>query len=205
MSLDGFIAGPNGENDWIVQDPTFDFAALWNRFDTLIMGRRTYEVVITRFNPIDKMGKQVFVVSTTLDASQHCGATIIRDGVPEAVASIKAQPGRDVWLMGGSVLARSLVDASLVRWRPASARRPAESIASGRMQALPKWGDCSEVLHQHGWDFALIPAESPRNLRFSILDCESFRRGERLRRGISGRRAHYRCCSRDPVPQFQIF
>jgi len=114
MSLDGFIAGPNGENDWIVQDPTFDFAALWNRFDTLIMGRRTYEVVITRFNPIDKMGKQVFVVSTTLDASQHCGATIIRDGVPEAVASIKAQPGRDVWLMGGSVLARSLVDASLV-------------------------------------------------------------------------------------------
>jgi dihydrofolate reductase len=114
MSLDGFIAGPNGENDWIVQDPTFDFAALWNRFDTLIMGRRTYEVAMTRFNPIEKMGKQVFVVSSTLDASQHSGATIIRDGVPEAVASIKAQPGRDVWLMGGSVLFRSLIDADLV-------------------------------------------------------------------------------------------
>ena len=45
-SLDGFIAGPNGEHDWIVPDPSFDFNALWDRFDTLIMGRRTYEVAL---------------------------------------------------------------------------------------------------------------------------------------------------------------
>ena len=114
MSLDGFIAGPHGEYDWIVPDPTYDFAALWDRFDTLLMGRRTYEVALTRFNPIEKMGKKVIVVSTTLDASQHSGAAIIRDGVAEAVASIKAEAGKDVWLMGGSVLARSLLDAGLV-------------------------------------------------------------------------------------------
>jgi len=117
-SLDGFIAGPNGEYDWIVPDPAFDFAALWDRFDTLIMGRRTYEVAIKRFNPIEKMGKRIFVVSTTLDPSQHPGAAILSDGVPDAVASIKAQPGaqpgKDVWLMGGSLLFRSLVDAGLV-------------------------------------------------------------------------------------------
>ena len=113
-SLDGFIAGPNGEYDWIVSDPAFDFAALWNRFDTLIMGRRTYEVASTRFNTLEKMGKKVYVVSATLDPAQHPGATILRDGVPDAVASIKAQPGKDVWLMGGSVLFRSLVDAGLV-------------------------------------------------------------------------------------------
>jgi len=114
MSLDGFIAGPNGEYDWIVPDPSFDFAALWRQFDTLVMGRRTYEVALTRFNPIDKLGKKIFVASTTLDPSQHRGATIIREGVPEAVASIKAQPGKDIWLMGGSVLFRSLIDADLV-------------------------------------------------------------------------------------------
>jgi dihydrofolate reductase len=78
------------------------------------MGRRTYEVALTRFNPIGQLGKKVFVASTTLDALQHSGATIIRDGVAEAVASIKAEMGKDVWLMGGSILARSLIDAGLV-------------------------------------------------------------------------------------------
>jgi dihydrofolate reductase len=113
-SLDGFIAGPNGEHDWIVPDPSFDFNAHWERFDTLIMGRRTYEVARTRFNPLEKLGKTVYVVSTTLDPSQDSGVTILCDGIPEAVASIKAKPGKDVWLMGGSVLFRTLVDAGLI-------------------------------------------------------------------------------------------
>ena len=43
MSLDGFIAGPNGEYDWIVMDPSIDFRALYGEFDTAVMGRKTYE------------------------------------------------------------------------------------------------------------------------------------------------------------------
>lgn len=113
-SLDGFIAGPNGEYDWIEPDPSFDFVALWSRFDTLIMGRSTYEVALSRFNPIEKLGKQIFVASTTLDPSQHPGATILRSEVAEAVAALKTQSGKDIWLMGGSLLFRSLVDAGLV-------------------------------------------------------------------------------------------
>src|ERR1022692_2971115 len=38
-SLDGFIAGPNGEVDWITLDPEVDFAEIWAQFDTLLMGR----------------------------------------------------------------------------------------------------------------------------------------------------------------------
>lgn len=48
MSLDGFIAGPNGEADWIEADPEVDFAAIWAQFDTLLMGRRTYEAAKER-------------------------------------------------------------------------------------------------------------------------------------------------------------
>lgn len=43
MSLDGHIAGPNGEADWTVMDPEMDFGDLWAQFDTLLMGRRTFE------------------------------------------------------------------------------------------------------------------------------------------------------------------
>jgi dihydrofolate reductase len=43
MTLDGYVAGPKGESDWIVMDPEIDFAALASSFDTLLLGRKTYE------------------------------------------------------------------------------------------------------------------------------------------------------------------
>src|SRR5437763_120592 len=45
MSLDGYLAGPNGEADWIVMDPEIDFMGMMARFDTVLMGRRTFEAV----------------------------------------------------------------------------------------------------------------------------------------------------------------
>ena len=111
-SLDGFIAGSNGEYDWIVPDPSFDFAALWNQFDTLLMGRRTFEVAIKRFPSLEAMGKKIVVVSKTL--KQYPGATILNSNIPHAVTALKAQPGKDIWLMGGGALFRTLLDAGLV-------------------------------------------------------------------------------------------
>ncbi len=113
-SLDGFIAGPLGEYDWIVQDPSFDFTALWERFDTLLMGRRTYEVAITRLDFLHSMGKKILVVSTTLDPAKHPGATIVSGNLAGVVAQLKEQPGKDIWLMGGGALFRGLLDARLV-------------------------------------------------------------------------------------------
>jgi|SRR6516164_4160010 dihydrofolate reductase len=114
MSLDGFIAGPNGEYDWIVMDPDFDWNALWSQFDTLLMGRRTYEVALTRFQSIDRMGKRVVVVSSTIDPAEHPAVTVIADAVPERVETLKGESGKDIWLMGGAVLFRSILDAGLV-------------------------------------------------------------------------------------------
>lgn len=118
MSLDGFIAGPKGEYDWIVEDPTMDLAALFSGYDTLLMGRRTYELAQSQPGMLKSMGMKVVVVSTTLSPSEHEDATIVASDVPAAVAALKAEPGpvpeKDIWLFGGGVLFRSLLDAGLV-------------------------------------------------------------------------------------------
>lgn len=114
VSLDGFIAGPKGEYDWIVMDPSIDFAAMFKDFDTAVMGRKTYEVLTAQGGNGSLPGLDVVVFSRTLHAATYPGVRIVRDPPREVVAALKAKPGRDIWLYGGGVLFRSLLDAGLV-------------------------------------------------------------------------------------------
>ncbi len=113
-SLDGFIAGPNGEYDWIASDESSDWDAFLSQFDTLLMGRKTYELALSQGSMLKSMGKAIVVVSTTLDPSLHPEATIVSTDVANAVAQLKRQPGKDLWLFGGGALFRTMLDAGLV-------------------------------------------------------------------------------------------
>jgi dihydrofolate reductase len=113
-SLDGFIAGPRGEHDWIVQDPSIDFAAMFAQYDTLLMGRGTYEIAKGQRNSPFSRGQKWIVVSRTLKPEEHPDITILSGDVAGAVAALKAQPGKDIWLFGGGVLFRAMLDAGLV-------------------------------------------------------------------------------------------
>lgn len=114
VSLDGFIAGPNGEYDWIVMDPAVDFAALFKEFDTAVMGRKTYDVLSAQGGDGGLPGLDVVVFSRTLPATARSGVRIFNDDPREIVATLKGKPGRDIWLYGGGTLFRSLLDAGLV-------------------------------------------------------------------------------------------
>ena len=114
VSLDGFIAGPNGEYDWIVMDPAVDFAALFKEFDTAVMGRKTYDGMTANGGDGAMPGLDVAVFSRTLPATTRPGFRIVNDDPREIVAALKAKPGRDIWLFGGGSLFRSLLDAGLV-------------------------------------------------------------------------------------------
>ncbi|MEX2112229.1 MAG: dihydrofolate reductase family protein [Pirellulales bacterium] len=113
MSLDGYIAGPNGEFDWILMDPEIDFGAMMSRFDTLLMGRGTFAASQT-MGPGGMPGMKTVVVSTTLRPEDHAKVTLIGKDVEQAVKRLKAEPGKDIWLFGGGKLFRSLLDARLV-------------------------------------------------------------------------------------------
>ena len=114
MSLDGYIAGPNGEFDWIVMDPEIDFVRMMSRFDTLLMGRRTFEAAQSQGGGAAMPGVKSVVVSRTLRQADHPGVTIIADDFDARVSQLRAQPGRDIWLFGGGSLFRSLLDSGLV-------------------------------------------------------------------------------------------
>ena len=114
VSLDGFIAGPNGEYGWIVMDPAIDFAALYKEFDTAVMGRKTYQMMTAQGGHGAMPGLEVVVFSRTLPPATHRGVRILNDDPREVIASLKAKPGRDIWLFGGGSLFQSLLDAGLV-------------------------------------------------------------------------------------------
>ena len=113
-SLDGFIAGPNGEYDWIPEDPGVDFPALFAQFEGFVMGRKTYEMALALGEKNPMLGKPMWVVSTTLQNSALPGVEIIREKIPERIRAIKAAAKKDIWLFGGATLFRALLDWGLV-------------------------------------------------------------------------------------------
>ena len=113
-SLDGYIAGPDGEFDWILIDPDIDFQAMYARFSGLVMGRRSYEVFVATGGapggPIP-----TYVYSRSLPEGERHGVTFAHDAEAH-VRALKEAPstGKPLWLWGGSTLASQLAAAGLV-------------------------------------------------------------------------------------------
>ena len=73
-SLDGYIAGPNGEADWIIMDPAIDFSTFVEQFDTLLVGRRTFEPMVSS-GKATMPSMKTFVFSRTLHQRDYPDVT----------------------------------------------------------------------------------------------------------------------------------
>lgn len=112
-SLDGYIAGPNGEYDWITVDPEIDFEAMYAGFSGIVMGRRSYDVfAATGGAPGPAL--PTYVYSTTLPEGEREGIHFVRDAVGHVTALKSSGSGKPLWLWGGGNLFRQLADAGLV-------------------------------------------------------------------------------------------
>ena len=112
ISLDGFMARNDHSVDWLQWSD--DVAAIsgeyWKTIDTVLMGRKTYEAA----GPSGYPGVKNYVFSRSLTASPHPNVELVADDAAAFVRDLKEQPGKGICVMGGGVLARTLLDAGLI-------------------------------------------------------------------------------------------
>jgi dihydrofolate reductase len=114
-SLDNFIARRDGAVDWLVWDDEVAAisAEFWKTIDTVLIGRKTYEVML-KTGTTSYPGVKNYVFSRTLKESPDGKVEIIAGDVAEFVRDLKAQEGKGICVIGGGEVAKSLFEAHLV-------------------------------------------------------------------------------------------
>lgn len=130
-SLDGFVAGPNGEMDWIiVNEEIFDYAGdRTNHADTALYGRVTYQMMESYWpNAADKSNASKHdiehstwynkvhkvILSKTLKEEVLNNTSIISDNIQEKITALKQQPGKEIIIFGSPSAAHSLMQSDLI-------------------------------------------------------------------------------------------
>ena len=117
-SLDNYIARPDGAVDWLLwcKEVNEIMGAFWKTIDTVLMGRKTYEVALEQSkgkkNPAP--GIKTYVFSRTLAESKDKSVEIVRGDAARFVRKLKSEEGKDICLMGGGEFARAMFEAKLI-------------------------------------------------------------------------------------------
>ena len=131
MSLDGFVAGPNGEMDWIVYDQELveNAQELTSNTSAAIYGRHTYEMMYGYWPTV--LGNsaataderrhaqwvenvQKIVFSRTLEQATWNNTALIKDNIAEELSKFKQQSGNNMLIFGSPRLTHSLARLGLV-------------------------------------------------------------------------------------------
>ena len=133
VTLDGYIAGPNGEMDWIgeIYDEAMGIyeTDLISSADTLLLGRVTYQSFAGSWphvpdNPNASEGEKVYarllnamrkiVFSRTLESVEWNNSTLLKEVVPEEIQQLKQEPGRDMVIYGSASIVQTLTNHGLI-------------------------------------------------------------------------------------------
>ncbi|MCX6954385.1 MAG: dihydrofolate reductase family protein [Verrucomicrobia bacterium] len=115
-SLDGYIARKDGAIDWlppITPAEDYGYGAFFSRIDTVLLGRKTYELSLT-FSGQPYEGRRCVVFTHTPLKWRDPHAEFVSDDIAGFVRALRAEPGRDIWLVGGAEIVAACLAGRVV-------------------------------------------------------------------------------------------
>jgi dihydrofolate reductase len=115
ISLDGYIARPNGDVDFLFMPKDYSMGPFFATIDAAIMGRKTLDVALRMGSNSFKDSKMAtYVMSRTKPPGERDGLIYTNQSPATLVAEIRKRPGKNIWMMGGGELAREFLKEDLV-------------------------------------------------------------------------------------------
>jgi len=130
MTINGYVGGLNGENDWMTWNPDDEFLAFLNSLvassDTLLLGRKLASSGFiehwentAKKNPEHSFAKEIaeiqkIVFSKTLGKSIWDNTTLAKGNLSEEIANLKKKNGKDILVFGGAGFVSSLIKEGLI-------------------------------------------------------------------------------------------
>ena len=129
MTINGYVGGSNGKNDWMTWNPDVEFTAflssLLDTSDTLLLGRKTAEGIINYWedtagkDPGHPFAKKIaalpkVVFTKTLDKSTWNNTGLAKGDLAEEITSLKKKSGKDILVFGGADFVSSLIKEGLI-------------------------------------------------------------------------------------------
>ena len=116
-SADGFIARLDGSVDWLERPRpkgNYGMDAFYHSIDTCILGRKTYDLSVSFGMPEAYAGKQNYVFSRTLKTAASPDVIIVNEDVTSFAERLRAEKGKDIWLVGGAAVVGAFLDSGQV-------------------------------------------------------------------------------------------
>ena len=115
ISLDAFIEDASGAYDWCFTDQDYGMTNFMNSIDTILFGRKSYELVIKENYAAHYKGYHQYVFSNTLQhLNDGADAILVNSNSLSFIQSLKEQPGKNIWLFGGANLTKFCMQHQLV-------------------------------------------------------------------------------------------
>jgi dihydrofolate reductase len=152
-SLDGFIAGKDGNTDWLFTDGDFGYNAFYNSIDTTLMGYNTY-FYVRRFIQFPYPDKKNYVFTRKHRTTDDNPIEFVLGDVVDFTRKLKREAGKNIWLVGGGQINSILLNADLID----------QMIISIHPVAL-------------GQGIKLFRDESLKKFRFNLVSHEVFDKG----------------------------
>ena len=114
-SLDGYIARKYGDVDWLMDgEDGYGYNDFYDSIDTVLMGNRTYQQVLSFGGDYPYPDKQNYVFTTRQDLTADEHVTFVNKAIPDFVNQLKREEGKDIWLIGGAAVFNLLLREGLV-------------------------------------------------------------------------------------------